>query len=147
MTDKIDSETMKLIEKYPDSYRWELVEAFRKRSDEAANYLRALLLAISTAGAGFLFNKNYNGPISWHHLSIMAFIIAIALIVWSWDRQKSKAIARLIELRDKGYQEYLNLEKCLAKFRKNETIDRASYAFIGLAVFVEALLVILGKTH
>jgi hypothetical protein len=34
----------------PESYRWQLVEAFRLRSQQAADYLRALLFAMS-AGA------------------------------------------------------------------------------------------------
>jgi hypothetical protein len=144
MDKKFNPEILERINKFPESYRWQLVEAFRKRSDEAANYLRALLLAISTAALGYLFDKNYAHPLNWHHLSILALAGAIAFIIWSWDRQKTKSILRLIELREKGYEEYLELEKCFAKFRKNEKLDRASYVCIGIALFIEAAIAVFG---
>src|SRR5690348_2008144 len=103
MPKKIDPKTRSRIEKYPDSYKWLLVESFRRRSDESANYLRALLITISTAAAGFLFNKYSEAKPNWHHLSILLLIGAIGMIVWSWDRQKTKSIQRLLTLRESDY--------------------------------------------
>jgi hypothetical protein len=143
MPESIEPDKLNRIEKYPDSYKWQLVESFRRRSDESANYLRALLITISTAAAGYLFNKYSDAKPNWHHLSILLLIVAIGMIVWSWDRQKTKSIQRLLALRDGDYEGYLRLEAKFAATKRNEDLDRISYALIAAAVLVEAVLVVL----
>ena len=63
------------------------------------------------------------------------FTLAIAMIVYSWDIQKSKAGRRFEALRDYGFSKYelVNEEIEKSALSKNYIIDRTVYGLILLA--------------
>ena len=120
------------------SYRWKLVENFRARANQSANIARSFIFALNTGGVYFVATRHYDAP-GYHLFSLAAFALAIAAVIWSWDVQKRKATERLVALRDKGYGEYLKLEK---KYRrsiwdKNYIIDRIAYGLTGIGFVIE----------
>jgi hypothetical protein len=137
----ITSKEITTIEKMPESYVWQLAEYFRQRSDQSSNFLRALLLAITSGSLLFLISKHYDDPnLNLHWVSIALLLCAIVLLIWSWDRQKTKSIGRLIKLRDEGYRGYLKYEDWISESYRNETIDRFAYAAIASGVATEILI-------
>lgn len=93
--------------------RWRLAEFYLSRSQAAANFLRALLFALASASLGFVLSRHYNSLSGPHLISLTFFALAIATIAWSWEVQKSKSLDRFKTLRDKGYQDYQELENQL----------------------------------
>lgn len=127
-------------DRWPESYRWALVENFRKRSDESANLLRALLILISGSSVGFLLNKHYDQMPNLHGISMLFFGLSIGATIWSWDLQKFKSIERLKALRDIGYDAYMEREKYFATTLRNSFVDALTYFLIWSGVLTEIVL-------
>ena len=122
---------------FGDQHRWQLAELYLKRGEHSANYPRALLFALSGGSVGFIASQNYSGPVGYHALPIVAFVVAIALLVWSWEVQKRKSIERFKKLRDEGYSAYRDQEEFYSRHLRNYIIDRWAYAFIFLGFVAE----------
>ena len=114
----------------PDEYRGQLVETFRLRSQQAADYLRALLFALSAGAIAFIANEPELEVVP--AIAIFLFACAIAALVYSWDVQKSKSIERMKKLRDEGYDAYIQYEEKIEQdsWRSNYFVDRFAYIFI-----------------
>ncbi len=121
----------------PDSYKWQLVEAFRLRSQQAADYLRALLFAMSAGAIAFIANQSKLGWLQ--GVAILLFAFGIASLVYSWDVQKAKSIERMKKIRDEGYESYIKYEKEMERPnpRANYLVDRLAYCFITAGAVVE----------
>jgi hypothetical protein len=122
---------------FGELHRWELTEFYLRRSENAANLLRAMLFALSGGAIGFVANQNYAKPTGFHAFSIVAFAIAIGMIVFSWHVQKGKAIERFKKLRDEGYTAFRQQEEYYARHRRNYVIDLCACAFIIIGFLIE----------
>jgi hypothetical protein len=126
-------------DRWDESRRRQLLSHHSKRSDEAANFLRAALFALATVAGGFLVKENYEKPFNSHDISLVLFATAIGLIVYSWDYQKKKSLRRVRSLEaNKWREEYRTLQNEIKTKGKNQTIDRwaAGLIFAGFAVEV-----------
>ena len=132
----------------PENFRWQLAADFRKRADQAADLLRALLFALAGASAAYVANQDLKNFTALHALSFTCLTIAIMLLVLSWNLQKSKSISRYKTLRDEGYEKFKEKERKVEEdiFRWNALIDVVSYLFIvvGISFEVSAKICSLG---
>jgi len=114
-----------ITDRWDETRRRQLFDRYSKRSDEAANFLRTALFALATVAGGALVNKFYEGPFNAHYISILFFVLAIGLIVYSWDFQKRKSLQRIGELEQDNWQKSFSaLQVKISASKKNQTIDR-----------------------
>jgi hypothetical protein len=132
-----------------EEHRWELCKAFLERADKAGETLRALLFAAGGAGIGFSLHQAANGGSKWNVLGAVIFAISIAIVYWSWDLQKRKAVQRFELVRDKSVSAYLAWEKkeptegVEQEYESNEQMDSIAAAMFGTAVIFEGLLALI----
>jgi hypothetical protein len=92
---------------------FDLALAYMKRSDEAANYQRALILAVALAGVALVGNvlsktANATTPFSFststilHIVALACFFLSAIMTFMSWGRQKKKAGRRFELLTDRS---------------------------------------------
>ena len=125
--------------KVPENFRWQLAADFRKRADQSADFLRALLFALSSASVAYVANQDLQQFTALHALSFVCLSVAIVLLVLSWNLQKSKSIRRYEALRDEGYEKFIKKE-CEIKeniFRWNSLVDVTSYFLIVIGISFE----------
>jgi hypothetical protein len=127
---------------FGDDTRWRIAEFYLKRSEAAANYLRALLFALASASFGFVLSKHYDRLYGPHLFPLILLALAICTIAWSWEVQKRKSLERFKTLRDNGFQDYKELEERLERQRRNWLIDRFTFGFLAFGIVAEVLIVL-----
>lgn len=119
-----------------ESQRLMLQEAYLLRANTAADYLRTVLFALASAGAGFLATSS---DAKQHMWTATAFGAAVALLVLSWLIQKDKSIKRFKTLRDEGLAAYREQEAKYEKRLQNSVLDYVAVGLIAAACFVEMI--------
>jgi hypothetical protein len=137
-----------------NSQQWELALAHRKRADDAANYLRALLFALSSGGAGYVVTQidmSLSCFVIVGHTSTFAFLaLALGVLIFSWQEQKRKSIERFKWLLDSKniISNYPAFDNSLTKkwFHKNFILDWIALGFIVIGSTVEVVTKIFSFT-
>jgi len=116
--------------------RWELASSHLDRADQSANMLRSLLFTASSAAVAFVLQQKALNIQPLHLGSIMLFLGSAACVLWSWDLQKRKSIARFNALARND----LVADNADKTARLNQTLDRFSAILFAVGVLFEILI-------
>jgi hypothetical protein len=88
------------LEKFVEKNRWALAKNYLDRADHSGLILRGLLFTAATAAIGFIVHENHGAELRSHLLPLIWFGLGAALVFFSWDIQKGKALGKFNILRD-----------------------------------------------
>jgi hypothetical protein len=124
-----------------ESFREELALAFRKRADDSASLLRALLFALAGGMSGFIASQLDEWTTEQKGLGTLSLVLlagAIAVLIRSWFLQKDKSLRRYRVAYNEGLEALAKLDEETRESpkRRNEDWDGLACGLILLATIV-----------